>query len=116
MHSLLGMLQIALQYFESEKAKAVQVLTLIQQADMEIDALVYQLYELSEEEIAIIEKYLPQQMTEEEVKAELAIIIKETGASTPSDLGKVMGAATKKFGGKTDGKTISTLAKQMLTN
>ena len=68
------------------------------------------------EEITIIEKYLPKQMTEDEVKAELSIIIKETGATTPADLGKVMGAATKKLGGKTDGKTISTLAKQMLTN
>ena len=66
------------------------------------------------EEIAIIEKYLPQQMSEDEVRAELAIIIKETGAASPADLGKVMGAATKKMGGKTDGKTISTLAKQML--
>ena len=68
------------------------------------------------EEIAIIEKYLPQQMSEDEVRAELAIIIKETGAATPADLGKVMGVATKKLGGKTDGKTISTLAKQMLNN
>lgn len=68
------------------------------------------------EEIAIIEKYLPQQMSEDEVRAELAIIIKETGAASPADLGKVMGVATKKLGGKTDGKTISTLAKQMLNN
>ena len=55
-------------------------------------------------------------MSEDEVRAELAIIIKETGAASPADLGKVMGAATKKLGGKTDGKTISTLAKQMLNN
>ena len=68
------------------------------------------------EEIGIIEKYLPQQMSEDEVRAELAIIIKETGAASPADLGKVMGVATKKLGGKTDGKTISTLAKQMLNN
>ncbi|MBA2500689.1 MAG: GatB/YqeY domain-containing protein [Chitinophagaceae bacterium] len=68
------------------------------------------------EEIAIIEKFLPQQMSEDEVKEQLAIIIQKTGASSIADLGKVMGEATKKLGGQTDGKTISTLAKQMLNN
>ena len=57
-----------------------------------------------------------EEISEDEVRAELAIIIKETGAASPADLGKVMGIATKKLGGKTDGKTISTLAKQMLNN
>ena len=67
-----------------------------------------------QEEIAIIEKFLPKQMSVEEVKAELATIIANSGASSPADLGKVMGLATKQLAGKADGKTISTLVKEML--
>ena len=66
------------------------------------------------EEIALIERFLPQQMSEEELRAALQEIISETGASSPADMGKVMGAATKKLAGRADGKTISTLVKQML--
>lgn len=66
------------------------------------------------EEIAVIERFLPQQMSEEELRAALQEIIAETGASSPADMGKVMGAATKKLAGRADGKTISTLVKQML--
>ena len=66
------------------------------------------------EEIAVIERFLPQQMSEEELRAALQEIISETGASSPADMGKVMGAATKKLAGRADGKTISTLVKQML--
>ena len=68
-----------------------------------------------EEEIAIISKFLPQQMSVEEVKAELTKIIAAVGASSPSDMGKVMGAATKQLGGKADGKTISMLVKELLS-
>jgi uncharacterized protein YqeY len=68
-----------------------------------------------EEEIAIISKFLPQQMTEEEVRAELVKIIAATGASSPADMGKVMGAATRQFAGRADGKTISALAKELLS-
>lgn len=67
------------------------------------------------EEVAIIEKYLPQQLTPEEIKAEVAQIIKETGVSSAADLGKVMGAATKKLAGRADGKTISAMAKELLS-
>ena len=67
-----------------------------------------------EEEIAIISKFLPQQMPAEEIKAELAKIIAAVGASSPADMGKVMGAATKQFAGKADGKTISALVKELL--
>ena len=67
-----------------------------------------------EEEIAIIEKFLPKQMSPEEIKAELQIIIGETGAASPADMGKVMGVASKKLAGKADGKTISTLVKELL--
>ena len=67
-----------------------------------------------EEEIAIIEKYLPKQMSSEEIKMELQKIISQTGASSPADMGKVMGVATKQLAGKADGKTISSLVKELL--
>ena len=68
-----------------------------------------------EEEIAVISKFLPQQMSAEEIKTELAKIIASVGASSPADIGKVMGAATKQFAGKADGKTISALVKELLS-
>ncbi len=64
---------------------------------------------------AIIEVYLPKQMTEAEVKVELEKIIASVGASSPADMGKVMGAATKALSGKADGKVISTLVKELLS-
>ena len=67
-----------------------------------------------QEEIAVIEKFLPKQLSAEEIKAELAKIIAATGASSPADMGKVMGAATKQLAGKADGKTISSLVKELL--
>jgi uncharacterized protein YqeY len=66
------------------------------------------------EEIEVIEKFLPKQMSADELKTELKQIIAEVGASSPADMGKVMGAATKKFAGKADGKTISALVKEIL--
>ena len=68
-----------------------------------------------QEEMAIIEKFLPKQMSEDELRNELKQIITETGASSPADMGKVMGTATKKFAGKADGKTISALVKELLS-
>lgn len=68
-----------------------------------------------EEEIAVIEKFLPKQLSAEEIKTALAAIIAETGASSPADMGKVMGVATKQLAGKADGKTISALVKELLT-
>jgi len=67
-----------------------------------------------EEEIAVIEKFLPKQLSAEELKLELQQIIAETGASSPADMGKVMGAATKKLAGRADGKTISATVKELL--
>ncbi|NOT52134.1 MAG: GatB/YqeY domain-containing protein [Chitinophagaceae bacterium] len=67
-----------------------------------------------EEEIAVIEKFLPKQMSADEVKEELQKIIAAVGASSPADMGKVMGAATKQLAGKADGKTISALVKELL--
>ena len=66
------------------------------------------------EEIAIIERFLPKQLSESELKAQLAAIITETGASSPADLGKVMGVASKKLAGLADGKAISSAVKELL--
>jgi uncharacterized protein YqeY len=74
------------------------------------------LAEKESEEIAVIEKFLPVQMTEEEVKAAVDAIVKELGAAGPQDLGKVMGVASKQLAGKADGKIIATVAKNALTN
>ena len=66
------------------------------------------------EELAIIEKFLPAQLSSEELKKELQQIISETGASSAADMGKVMGAATKKLAGRADGKAISAAVKELL--
>ncbi len=68
------------------------------------------------EEMAVIEKFLPKQLDEAELKEIIKKIIAETGASSPVDMGKVMGVASKHLAGKADGKTISTIVKDLLTN
>lgn len=73
--------------------------------------------ELAEKELAevkAIEAYLPKQMTSEELEAALNEIISELNASGPKDMGKVMGAATKKLSGKAEGRAISEKVKQLL--
>mgnify|MGYP003449225193 FL=1 len=67
-----------------------------------------------EEEIAVIEKFLPEQMSREELKDEIVKIIVTVGASSPADMGKVMGVASKQFAGKADGKSIAALVKELL--
>lgn len=67
-----------------------------------------------EEEIKLIEKFLPQQMSEEELKMTVQKIIIDSGASSAADMGKVMGLATKQLAGKADGKTISAVVKELL--
>lgn len=67
-----------------------------------------------EEEIAVIEKFLPKQLSAEELKTELQKIISDSGASSPADMGKVMGMATRQLAGKADGKTISATVKELL--
>lgn len=66
------------------------------------------------EEIEVIEKFLPKQLSADEVKEILQKIVAETGASSPADMGKVMGAATKQLAGKADGKMIASLVKELL--
>jgi hypothetical protein len=73
------------------------------------------LLEKEEVEIAVIEDYLPKQLSEAEVEEKLKAIIIQVGATSPADMGKVMGAATKQMAGVTDGKTISTLTKKLLS-
>jgi uncharacterized protein len=68
-----------------------------------------------EEEIEVIEKFLPSQLSAGELGELLGKIIRELGASSPSDLGKVMGVASKQLAGKADGKTISAIVKELLS-
>lgn len=67
------------------------------------------------QELEVIERYLPKQLSEQEVEAEVKRIIEQVGASGPQDLGKVMGNASKSLAGKADGKVISTIAKKLLS-
>jgi len=67
-----------------------------------------------QEEIEVIEKFLPKQLSADELKDILLKIIQESGASSPADMGKVMGLATKQLAGKADGKTISAMVKDLL--
>ena len=69
---------------------------------------------IEREEIAIITKFLPEQMGEAELEKVLSDIIAQTGASSMRNMGKVMGMASKQLAGKADGKTISALVKKLL--
>ena len=66
------------------------------------------------EELAIIERFLPKQMSAEELQAEIKAIIAEVGATSPADMGKGMGQASKRLAGKADGRAISETVKQVL--
>ncbi len=68
-----------------------------------------------EEEIAVIEKFMPKQLGADELKSIIATIITRVGASSPADMGKVMGVASKQLVGQADGKTISTVVKELLS-
>lgn len=73
------------------------------------------LAEVEEAQTKVIEQYLPQQLSNEELQVEIEKIIAETGAEGAKDLGKVMGVASKALAGKSDGKSISNMAKQLLS-
>lgn len=66
-------------------------------------------------QMAVIEKFLPAQLSEAEVEEALKGIIAQVGATSPKDMGKVMGAATKQLAGKADGKLISDIVKKLLS-
>lgn len=67
-------------------------------------------------EAAVIEEYLPKQLSEEELESELKAIISETGATGPKEMGKVMGIATKRLAGRAEGKIVSGKVKELLAN
>ena len=101
---------------EEEEVKMLQKLVKQRKDSL----LIYQqqnrpdLAQKEEEEIEVIERYLPKQLTAEELKEKLSAIIAGLGATSPADMGKVMGVATKQLAGKADGKTISSLVKELL--
>jgi uncharacterized protein YqeY len=66
-------------------------------------------------QLEVISRYLPKQLSEEQIKTAVQAIIQEVGAKGPQDMGKVMGVATKKLAGQADGKVISDLVKKLLT-
>lgn len=96
----------ALQKLYKQRKEAAEIFTQQNRAD---------LAETENFQASIIEVYLPKQMTEDEIKAELQKIIASVGASSPADMGKVMGVATKQFAGKADGKVVSGLVKELLS-
>src|SRR5215510_12541742 len=102
---------------EEEEIKLLQKLVKQRKDSLEI----YQqqnradLAQKEQEEIEVIEKFLPKQLSADELKTVIAKIIADTGASSPADMGKVMGAATKQLAGKADGKTISAVVKELLS-
>jgi uncharacterized protein YqeY len=67
------------------------------------------------EEMEVIERFLPKQLSEAEIKAAVAAIITQTGAASPADMGKVMGVASKQLAGLADGKAISNIVKELLS-
>jgi uncharacterized protein YqeY len=102
---------------EADETKLLQKLVKSRKDSLEI----YQqqgradLAKKEEEEIAIIERFLPKQMDEAALKEAVAKIIAETGAASPADIGKVMGAATKQLAGQADGKMINAVARELLS-
>ncbi|WP_339703537.1 GatB/YqeY domain-containing protein [Algoriphagus aquimarinus] len=74
------------------------------------------LYEVEMAELAVLQEFLPVAMTDEEISAAIKEIIAQTGASSPKDMGKVMGVASKQLAGKADGKVISEKVKAILNS
>ncbi|HRO44922.1 GatB/YqeY domain-containing protein [Agriterribacter sp.] len=104
------------QLAEADETKLLQKLVKQRKDSLEI----YQqqnrsdLAQTEQEEIDVIEAFLPKQLSEAELKAALIKIIAETGAASPADMGKVMAAATKQLAGQADGKTISAVVRGLL--
>ena len=73
------------------------------------------LYDKEMSELAVIEEFLPKQLSADDLKANLLAIIKQVGATGPADLGKVMGVASKQLAGLADGKAISAAVKDLLS-
>lgn len=106
----------------NEITEAIEIKTLQKLVKQRKDSLeIYEkqnredLAQTEREEIAVIEKYLPQQMGEDELKSFIQNIISQTSASSMKDMGKVMGMANKQLAGRADGKTISMVVKSLLS-
>lgn len=104
------------QLAEADEVKLLQKLVKSRKDSLEI----YQkqnradLAEKEQEEITVIESFLPKQLGADELKGIISKIIEETGAKSPADMGKVMGVASKQLAGQADGKTISAVVKEIL--
>jgi uncharacterized protein YqeY len=102
---------------EEDEMKMLQ--KLVKQRKESIDIYTKQgredLAKTEQEEVAVIELFLPQMMSEEEIRLALQDIIASVGATSAAEMGKVMGAANKAFAGKADNKIVSVLVKEMLS-
>ena len=104
----------------SEAAEIAMLQKLVKQRKEAADIYVQQnRQDLADEELfqaGIIERYLPKQLSREEIEAEVKAIISEVGASSPKDMGRVMGQASKRFAGKADNRVVSEIIKSLLQN
>lgn len=105
-----------------ELTKAEEMELLVQQAKQRRDSIEQygqagreDLVEQESQELAVIEEYLPKQLTDAEVTAVITEIISEVGATSPKDMGKVMGPAMQRLKGQADGKKVQALVKEKLT-
>jgi len=101
---------------DDDYLKAIQKLAKQRKDSIEVFAAQNRqdLVQKESEELAVLETYLPKQMSEDEIKTVLQRIIAETGAKSPADTGKVMPVAMKELAGKADGKAISGVLKTLL--
>lgn len=103
----------------SEAAEIAMLQKLVKQRKEAADIFVQQnRQDLADDELfqaGIIERYLPKQLSREEVEAEVKKIIAEVGASSPKDMGRVMGQASKHFAGKADNRVVSEIVKTLLS-
>ena len=128
--SVLRMLLSAINYFEIQKggagyeASEEDIISVIgKEAKQRNDSIEQfknagrnELAEKEERELEILKTYLPEQLSEEEIKVLVDEAIKSTGASTMQDMGKVMGYLSPKIKGKADGGTVSKLVKEKLSS
>lgn len=102
----------------SEAAEIAMLQKLVKQRKEAADIFVQQnRQDLADDELfqaSIIERYLPKQLSREEVEAEVKNIIDEVGATSPKDMGRVMGQASKHFAGKADNRVVSEIVKALL--
>jgi uncharacterized protein YqeY len=106
------------QISEADEIKLLQKMAKQRKDSLEIYTQQHRadLAQKEQEELTMIESFLPKQINEEELKAAISTIIQETGAKTAADLGKVMGIASKQLAGKADNKAIAAMVKQLLSS